>query len=78
MELKKKIYDFILDYWQLIKKYTPRPEQDDTKVWDDLLEDAEEVLKKHKDDSREYQFFKVLILAWFDYLGKGDYGNDGK
>ena len=57
MELQKKIYNFILDYWKLIKAYTPKPADDDIDRWDKLVEDAGKLSDKYKDDSREYQFF---------------------
>lgn len=72
MELQKKIYNFILDYWKLIKAYTPKPKDDDIATWDKLLEDTENLYKKYKDDTKEYQFFKDLIILFWRYLGKDD------
>ena len=70
MELQKKIYNFILDYWKLVKSYTPYPKKEDTAAWDKLINDSEAVLKKHSDGSPEDKFFKGLIFAWFDYIGR--------
>ena len=73
MDLQKKIYNFILDYWKLIKAYTPKPDINDTKTWDELVAEAEKMLKKYDDGSKEYKFFKALVFTWFDYMGKGNY-----
>lgn len=73
MELQKKIYNFILDFWKLVKKYTPKPNVDDIKVWDELLAESKEMLEKHKDDTPEYQLFKEWLFVWFDYIGKEKY-----
>lgn len=72
MELQKKIYNFILDYWKLIKAYTPKPKDDDIAAWDKLVEDADALHKKYKDDTKEYQFFKGMIVLWLRYVGKDD------
>lgn len=70
MDLQKKIYNFILDFWKLIKLYTPYPKKEDIKAWDKLVDDSTGMLKKYDDGSREYVFFKNLVFAWFDYIGK--------
>ena len=70
MDLQKKIYNYILDFWKLIKLYTPAPDKDDIAKWDKLTEDAGTMLKKYEDGTREYKFFKNLLFAWFDYIGK--------
>lgn len=70
MELQKKIYNFILDFWKLIKFYTPYPKKDDVKAWDKLIADSESVIKKHSTGTAEDKFFKDLVFAWFDYIGK--------
>lgn len=70
MELQKKIYNFILDYWKLIKEYTPRPAEDDTERWEKILEDVDALGKKYKDDSREYQFFYQMLFLWLRYMGR--------
>lgn len=72
MDLQKKIYGFILDYWKLIKKWTPRPSEYDIDAWDRLVDDADALHKKYMDNSREYQFFKDLIILWLRYVGKHD------
>lgn len=70
MDLQKKIYNFILDYWKLIKEYTPRPAEDDDARWEKILEDVEKLNKKYEDDTREYIFFKNLMLLWLKYIGR--------
>ena len=72
MDLQKKIYNFILDYWKLIKKYTPKPKEDDMAAWDRLVEDTDKLYEKYKGDTRESLFFKDLILLWLRYVGKED------
>lgn len=73
MELQKKIYNFILDYWKLIKAWTPRPDDNDLDKWEKILEDVDKVNKKYMDDSKEYEFFKRLLLTWLEYMGKDNY-----
>lgn len=70
MELQKKIYNFILDFWKLVKTYTPPPKQENIPKWDELMAEADDVLKKHKTKTKEDTFFKALMFAWFDYIGK--------
>ena len=72
MDLQKKIYNFILDYWKLVKKYTPRPKDEDITTWEQMIDDVDELSKKYKDGSREYDFFKGLIVLWLRYVGKDD------
>jgi hypothetical protein len=74
MELQKKIYNFILDYWKLIKAWTPRPDDNDLDKWEKILEDVDKVNKKYMDGSKEYEFFKRLLLTWLEYMGKDSYG----
>lgn len=70
MELQKKIYNYILDFWKLIKQYTPYPNKDDTEAWIKLIKDSEEMLKKHESGTKEDKFFRELLFTWFDYIGK--------
>lgn len=70
MDLQKKIYNFILDYWKLIKEYTPRPAEDDFARWEKILEDEAKLRKKYEDDSKEYQFFKNMLFLWLRYMGR--------
>lgn len=70
MDLQKKIYNFILDFWKHIKLYTPYPNKDDIPAWDKLTDDSMDLLKKYDDGSKEYRFFKGLMWVWFDYIGK--------
>lgn len=69
MDLQKKIYNFILDYWKLIKQYTPRPEEDSDK-WEKILDDVDKLSNKYKDETREYLFFKNMLLLWLNYMGR--------
>lgn len=69
MELQKKIYNFILDFWKLIKKYTPRPKQSEQKVWDAITDEVEQLNKKHDDKSPESVMFRKMIIVWLDYIG---------
>ena len=69
MELQKKIYNFILDFWKLVKKYTPPPKQEDQKAWDTLVNESTELVHKHETGTREDKFFRELVFVWFDYIG---------
>lgn len=70
MELQKKIYNFILEYWKLVKKYTPPPKQSDNKVWDDIVKEADDLCQKYNDGSKEAVFFRRLVVEWMDYVGR--------
>ena len=70
MELQKKLYGFLYEYWKLVKRYTPYPSNDDIEAWDKLIEEASDMLKQFNDGSREYDYFKALLFTWFDYIGK--------
>lgn len=67
MDLQKKLYSFLYEYWKLIKQYTPIPNNEDMPAWDKLIEEAEDMLKRYDDGSVEYDFFKGLVFTWFDY-----------
>lgn len=54
----------------MVKTYTPPPEQENIPKWDELMAEADDVLKKHKTGTKEDTFFKALMFAWFDYIGK--------
>ena len=70
MDLQKKLYGFIYEYWKLVKQYTPHPSNDDIEAWDKLVEEASAMLSRYNDGSIEYSFYKALVFAWFDYVGK--------
>lgn len=67
MEEAKQIYNFILAFWKLVKKYTYNPptKQED---WDKLLSEGEQLKRDHNTDLGSDIFHKAVILAWYDYL----------
>lgn len=70
MDLQRKLYNFIYEYWKLVKQYTPYPSNENIEAWDKLIEEAGAMLNRYNDGSIEYSFFKGLVFAWFDYIGK--------
>lgn len=70
MDLQRKIYNFILEYWKLVKKYTPPPKQTDLDAWDAVIDETDALFKKHDDGSKESKFFRQLIVVWLEYVGK--------
>ncbi len=74
MDLQRKIYSFLDEYWKLIKRYTPQPSNDDIEAWDKLLDEAGAMLNRYNDGSTEYSFLKELMFTWFDYIGKCNKG----
>ena len=69
MDLQKKIYNFILDFWKLVKFYTPAPPRDDIAKWDELLDQSLKMIDKHKTGTKEDKLFKDIVFAWHDYVG---------
>ena len=63
----KQIYDFILAFWRLVKKYTEHPPAS-IEDWDRLTDDAETLRKDHNTDEGMNIFHKGIILAWLDHL----------
>lgn len=63
----KQIYDFILAFWRLVKKYTENPpvNEDD---WDRLVEEGEQLRKDHNTDEGADIFHKGVIVSWYEYL----------
>lgn len=70
MDLQKKIYNFILEYWKLVKKYAPPPKQTDLDGWDKVVDESDALFKKYDDGSKESKFFRQLIVVWLEYVGK--------
>lgn len=67
MEEAKQIYDFILEFWRLVKKYVEHPpiNQED---WDWLIQEGEQLRRDHNTDEGSDILHKGMILAWYDYL----------
>lgn len=60
MEIKQ-VYEFIKDFWKMIKSsYEIRG---DDKYWQDLMRYADLLCKKYDD----HKLVKVLLLAYLDY-----------
>ena len=72
MDRKQRIYDFIKAFWFHIRLFVEVPPNDDEKAWDDLLEQASALNKKHGTDDAEGRFFKKCIMAWLEYLSDRD------
>lgn len=66
----KVIYDFISDFWKIIKKYAELPDNDDE--WEHLIYEAGELDKKYNKagGSPESRLFTRLIVDWMEYLNE--------
>lgn len=71
MKETKQIYDFILAFWRLVKKYTENPPVNDDD-WEGLLQEGEQLRKVHNTSEAADVFVKGLIIAWYDYLSFKD------
>ena len=76
MDRVMRIYNFIKEFWPLIKKNINVPPDSDEQGWYSLIDQANNLYEKHKSDDPEGRFFKNCILAWLDYLN--DRNKEGK
>ena len=63
MDELRKLYEFIKDFWKLIKSSYELPEGDDTQYWADLTRYA--VILGHKYE--EHDLVKNLLLTYLEY-----------
>lgn len=67
---KEKIWIFIKEYWDFIKKCYPLPKQDDNDGWDKIVNESDELYKKWDDGKNFGKFVRGIIVAWLEYIGK--------
>lgn len=72
----KQIYDIILAFWRLVKKYTENPPASQNE-WDCLTDEAEKLRKDRNSSEEADVFIKGMIIAWYDYLSFKDKRNRG-
>ena len=70
MERTKKLYEFIKEFWLLIKKYIDVPSDKEYAAWMQIIDEAEDLNKKYKGDDPEGLFVKDCIVAWMAYLNR--------
>lgn len=66
----KILYDFISDFWKIIKKYAALPNNDDE--WYALINEAEDLNKKYNGTggSPEGRFVTKCLVEWMSYLNE--------
>ena len=67
----RKMWDFIKDLWQFIKKYYVAEPDPDAVPWSDVLNEAEALSLKHGAKPRTLQ--ANLINAFLDFLDGREY-----
>ena len=70
MDRRQKLYGFIKDFWQLIKKHLEVPAQEDQVAWDRIVEEAGDLLEKYKTADAEGAFMQSCLVAWLEYMNK--------
>lgn len=63
-----KLYNFIKDFWYLIKLFIEIPPNDDQESWGDMIAQASRLNKQYSSDDAEGQFIRDCIQAWLNYL----------
>ena len=67
---KEKIWTFIKEYWDFIKKCYPLPKQEDLDGWERLVEESDALHKKWDDKDLFGKFVRQVIVAWLEYIGR--------
>lgn len=67
---KEKIWTFIKEYWDFIKKCYPLPKQTDQDKWDQLVDESQALFKKWDDGKDFGKFVSKVIVAWLEYVGR--------
>lgn len=65
------MYDFISDFWKIIKKYAELPT--DQTEWDQLTDEASELTRKYRQqagDTPETRFFRKCVVDWLEYISE--------
>ena len=78
MDRKLKIYNFIKDFWNVIKKYIDVPDNKEDAAWMQIIDEAEDLNQKYKGEDPEGQFVKDCIVAWMAYLNRRNKENMGR
>ena len=68
MDRKTRIFNFIQDYWNIIKKYIDVPDDKEDAAWMVILDESENLNQKYKSEDPEGIFFKDCIVVWMKYL----------
>lgn len=61
----KRIYNLIIDFWQMIKR-TPATESFDHEFIEKVYEDGKKTMKNY--EGPENRFFENMLLAYMQYL----------
>ena len=67
---KEKIWNFVKEYWEFIKKCYPLPKQTDLDAWEKIVDESEYLFKKWDDKDKFGTFVSHVIVAWLEYIGK--------
>lgn len=67
---KEKIWTFIKEYWDFIKKCYPLPKQEDQEGWDKIVDESDALHKKWEDNDLFGKFVRQVIVAWLEYIGR--------
>ena len=78
MDRKLKIYNFIKDFWNIIKKYIDVPADKEDAAWMTILNESEDLSWKYKSKDPEGIFIKDCITAWMKYLNNRNLENMGR
>ena len=68
MERKVRIYNFIKEFWNLVKSWIEVPSQSDSEGWEQVLSDSEKLKPYYSEDNAEGRFFRKMVVDWMEYL----------
>lgn len=63
-----KLYNFIKEFWFLIKMFIEIPPNNDQDAWDYMVDQAGALEKKYRSDDAEGKFVTACVVAWLSYL----------
>jgi len=78
MNRTMRLYNFMKEFWLLVKKYVDVPDNKEDAAWMQIIDEAEDLNKKYKGDDAEGQFVKDCIVAWMAYLNRRNKENMGR
>ena len=68
MERKVRIYNFIRQFWDIVKSWIEVPSQNDSEGWEAILTDSEKLKPYYSEDTAEGRFFRKVVVDWMEYL----------
>ena len=70
MELEKQLYNFILDFWRLVKKYAKQPSS--AEAWDELLRESDGCTRSTTGETLKGAFIRIAFWPGINICKNGN------